>query len=86
MESDPDPIPGDVRQFLIANFTDVRDEPTEGDYYVFSLRTRTGQSRRLKVHRRLFIFSELVPTYLKQLDLADQLERGDVEIAQPLRS
>lgn len=80
-----DPIPEDVRQFLTEHFTDVRDEPAQSDYYVFSLKTRTGQLRQLKVHQRLFIFSELVTRYLREHDLAVQLERGDVEIAEPLQ-
>jgi hypothetical protein len=80
-----DPIPEDVRQFLIENFVDVRDERPEGDYYVFSLKTSNAQPRTLKVHRNFFIYSEVVNDYLKTQDLAGQLERGNVEIAAPLR-
>jgi hypothetical protein len=43
-----------------------------------------GIQRELKVHRKLFIFSELVSRYLKEHDFVAQLERGDVEIAKPL--
>jgi hypothetical protein len=81
-----DPIPEDVRQFLMKNFTDVRDEPPQGDYYVFSLKTSSGPLRHLKVHRSVFIYSEMVSDYLRNEDLAGQLERGDVEIAEPLSS
>lgn len=78
-----DPIPEDVRQFLISNFTDVRDEPRQGDRYVFSLKTSSGQLRQLKAHRNFFMYSEVVSQYLRNPDLVGQLENGDVEIVKP---
>ena len=80
-----DPLPEDVRQYLRLHFGDVKDEPAQGDYYVFSMRLQSGEPRELKVHRNLFAFSEVVTTYLAEHGLAGQLERGNVEIAEPLR-
>jgi hypothetical protein len=81
-----DPIPEDVRQFLRNNFSDILDEPAQGDYYVFSLKTSSGPGRHLKVHRNVFIYSEMVSEYLRKYDFVGQLESGDAEIAQPLSS
>jgi hypothetical protein len=80
-----DPIPEDVRRFLIKNFKDVRDEPAEGDYYVFSLKTNSGQPRTLKVHRNFFIYSEVVTAFLQEHDFVGNLASGNQEIAEPLR-
>jgi hypothetical protein len=80
-----DPIPEDVRQFLIKNFKDVRDEPAQGDYYVFNLKTNSGEPRTLKVHRNFFIYSEMVTAYLQEHDFVGKLEYGNHEIAEPIR-
>ena len=81
-----DPIPEDVRQYLRQHFRDVKDEPSHGDYYVFSVKLASGEPRELKVHRNIFVFSEMIRAYLQDHDFAAQLERGNVEIAEPLRS
>jgi hypothetical protein len=83
---DVDPIPEDVRQYLREHFRDVTDEPSAGDYYVFSMRLESGERRELKVHRNIFMFSEVVRAYLQQHDFVGQLQRGDVVIAKPLGS
>jgi hypothetical protein len=79
-----DPIPDEVRQFLVKTFADVRDEPAQGESYVFSLTTSSGQLRRLKVHRQMFVYSGVISAYLQDYNFAAQLERGDVEITKPL--
>jgi hypothetical protein len=81
-----DPIPEDVRQYLHQHFPNVKDEPSQGDYYAFSMKLPSGEPRELKVHRDIFIFSEMIAPYLQDHDFAAQLERGNVEIAKPLRS
>jgi hypothetical protein len=82
--ADADPIPEDVRAYLCERFRDVRDEAPQGNYYVFSLRLPSGQVRQLKVHEYLFMYSNGVPEFLREHDVASQLERGNVEIAKPL--
>lgn len=79
----PDPIPEDVRQFLTKNFADVRDEPRQEDWYVFRLRTSSGQLRRVKVHRNFFMYCKVVPEFLRNSDLVGQLEMGDMVIIKP---
>jgi hypothetical protein len=81
-----DPIPEDVREFLRKHFRDVKDEPPQGDYYVFSMKLQSGEARELKVQRDLFFFSELVSRYLEQYDFLRQLESGNIEIVEPLRA
>ncbi len=81
-----DPIPEDIRIYLREHFSDVKDKPSEGHYYVFGLTSSSGQPRELKVHEYLFMYSNLVPDSLRDHDLADQLERGNVEIAKPTNS
>jgi|HubBroStandDraft_2_1064218.scaffolds.fasta_scaffold392670_1 hypothetical protein len=81
-----DPIPEDVREFLRKHFRDVKDEPPQGDYYVFSMKLQSGELRELKVHRNLFVFSEVVSRYLEQFDFLAQLGRANVEIAEPSRA
>jgi hypothetical protein len=81
----PDPIPEDVRQFLTKNFKNVRDEPAQGDYYVFSMSATSGHPRTLKVHRNLFIYSEVVTAYLLEHDFVEKLEHGNQEITEPIR-
>ena len=79
-----DPLPEDIRHYLRQHFQDVSDEPRQGDYYVFLMKLNSGDLRTLKVHRDLFIFSSLVPDYLRNHNLASQLQHEDVEIARPL--
>lgn len=81
-----DPIPEDVRRYLQEHFASVRDEPPEGNYYVFSMRLGSGERRELRVHRELFIFADLVPSYLQESDITAQLMKGNVVIAKPLRT
>lgn len=81
---DVDPIPEDVRQYLRGHFRDVKDEPSQGDYYVFTVRLDSGDRREIRVHRNVFVFSEMIPAYLRDNDLAGQLRQGNVEIAEPL--
>jgi hypothetical protein len=81
-----DPVPEDVREYLRKHFRDVKDEPSQGDYYVFSMKLPSGEPRELKVHRNMFVFSEMISAYLREHDFAAQLERGNVEIAKPLPS
>lgn len=81
---EPDPTSDEARQFLLRNFADVRDEPAQGDFYVFGLKTNSGQTRHLKVHRRLFVYSGVISEYLQKHDFVGQLEGGDVEIIEPL--
>ncbi|HEX3875348.1 MAG TPA: hypothetical protein VHW24_00070 [Bryobacteraceae bacterium] len=80
-----DPLPEDVRQYLRQYFTDVRDGASEGDYYVFSVKSSSGKRRELKVHFKLFFYSELVTAYLHENGFAAQLERGNVEITRAFR-
>jgi hypothetical protein len=63
-----DPVPENIRQSLRQHFRDVKDEPSQGNYYVFSLKLPSGAPREMKVHRNLFIFSELVSAYLREHD------------------
>jgi hypothetical protein len=79
-----DPIPKDVREYLHQHFQEVRDELPQGDSYVFSMRVASGEYRELKVHREVFMFSEGISAYLMQHDFASQLEKGNVEIVEPL--
>lgn len=81
MESMEHPIPEDFRQCLIKNFRDVRDEPMQGDYFVFSLKTNSGQPRTLRAHRNYFIYSKVVTAFLQKL--VGDLERGDVDLEEP---
>lgn len=81
-----DPLPEDIRQFLRKHFHNVKDELPEGNFYVFSMKLTTGEIRELKVHRSIFTFSSLVPDYLRNHDIAGQLQRGNVEITKPLRN
>jgi hypothetical protein len=37
-----DPIPEDVREYLLQHFRDVKDEPSQGDCYVFSMKLPSG--------------------------------------------
>lgn len=78
-----DPIPEDIRQYLRQHFRDVQDEPSQGDYYVFSMKLLSGARRQMKVHRCFFLFPELVSAYLREHDLVAQLEHGNVEITKP---
>ena len=80
-----DPIPEGIREYLREHFQEVCDEAPEGDYYVFSVDVQ-GTRRYVKVHRNLFMFAELVPRYLRENTIAAQLERGNVEIAEPSRA
>jgi hypothetical protein len=78
-----DPIPEDIRAYLRKHFREVKDEQPQGHYYVFSLKSSSGQIRELKVHEQFFMYLNLVPDYLRDHDLAGQLERGNIEIAKP---
>jgi len=80
-----DPILRDISQYLEEAFGNVSEESPEGDYYVLSVIV-SGERRTLKVHRNLFIFADVVPGYLRNNDIAGQLERGNVEIAKPLHT
>ncbi len=75
----------EVRTYLLEHFQEVKDEPSQGDYYVFGVIAH-GIPREVKVHRNVFMFADLVPRYLRDHDIAQQLERGNVEIAEPLRA
>ncbi|MGA2269047.1 MAG: hypothetical protein ABSH44_11315 [Bryobacteraceae bacterium] len=55
-----DPVPEDVREYLRKHFRDVKDKPSQGDHYVFSMKLRFGERRELKVHRNIFLFSEVI--------------------------
>jgi hypothetical protein len=79
-----DPIPEDVRAYLREHFQNVHEESPEGDYYVFGVMV-SGSYRNLKVHRNFFMFADLVPRYLRDNDIAGQLQRGGVEIAEPFK-
>jgi len=81
-----DPIAEDIRNYLGEHFLDVTDEPAQGEYYVFSMKLPSGQLREMKVHRKILIFADLVPAYLREHDLVAQLQHGNVEIAEPLGS
>jgi hypothetical protein len=80
---EPDPIADAFRQFLMKNFTEVRDEPRRGDCYVFSLKTSFRQLRHVTVHKNFFMYPEVVSGFLRNPDLVGQLERGDVSIPKP---
>jgi hypothetical protein len=79
-----DPIPEDIRKYLRERFHEVTDEPPQDDFYVFSVIV-SGTRRELKVHRNFFTFSDLASRYLREQDIARQLEHGNVSIIDPLR-
>jgi len=79
-----DPIPEEVRLYLREHFQTVTDEPSTPDYYVFSV-TVQGVRREITVHRNFFMFPDVVPGYLRDIDIARQLETGNVEICEPTR-
>jgi hypothetical protein len=45
----------------------------------------SGKRRTLKVHSYFFIFN-IAPNYLRDNDIAGQLQRGDIELYKPLGS
>jgi hypothetical protein len=70
---------------LRKSFANVQDEPRQGDFYVFSLRTNSNQLRHVRSHERFFTCSEEVPEFLRNVDLVGQLQKGDVVIGAPIR-
>jgi hypothetical protein len=80
-----DPLPEDVRQYLRQHFSEVNDELPQGDSYVFSMKLASGERREIKVHRELSEFSGVIAAYLNEHNFAARLERGNVEISEPLR-
>ncbi len=46
----------EVRQFLLAHFTNVQDEQPQGDYWVFTMQTASVKARAVKVHCELLRF------------------------------
>src|SRR6202161_2863454 len=78
---EPDSIPEYVRQFLINTFKDVRDEPPQGQYCVFSIKPSSGQLRHfLKVRQDVSIHPGGLLDYLRTHDFAGKLENSSVEI------
>ncbi len=74
----------EVRQFLLAHFTNVQDEQPQGDYWVFTMQTASGKARAVKVHCELLRFEGAVLSYLERHGVARQLQGGNAEIARPL--
>jgi hypothetical protein len=80
-----DPIPEDVRTYLREHFHDVTDEPSRPDRYVFGV-TVKGIPRKLKVDKSVFTFpADDVRNYLREFDVACQLESSDIEIKDLLK-
>jgi hypothetical protein len=49
------------------------------------MKLASGERREIKVHRELSEFSGVIAAYLNEHNFAARLERGNVEISEPLR-
>jgi hypothetical protein len=78
---EPNSIPEHVRQFLSDSFADVRDEPLQKDYYVFSVKPPSGQLRHyMRVRRNGAIQSRRLLEYLRTHDFVGKMKTGNVDI------
>ena len=74
-----------VRRYLREHFDEVKDEPPQGNSYVFSIKLPLGVPREFKVHRNMVTLSGCIPAYLQENNLAGQLEGSNVQITNLLR-
>jgi hypothetical protein len=75
------PISDEIRQFLLDRFLDVRDEPPQEGYYIFSVKPHSSQLRHnLRVRKNVAVHPNGFLNYLRTHDFVGKLENSDVEI------
>ena len=76
------PLKG-VRAYLREHFTEVDDEPRDGDYYVIRVVVAPNVIKRVKIHYIRLAIDDL-PATVRKVGLAKQLiENGDVSFTFP---